>query len=126
MKRTRKVTCIICPVSCNAEVVITHTLKGGKAISIKNIECPRGETYVMNEIKAPVRDFFTIVKVKDAKISVLPVRTTGPIPKERIMDCSLELSKLVVKAPKKLGEVIVKNLLNLGVDIISTRDLEAV
>jgi CxxC motif-containing protein len=29
-----------------------------------------------------------------------------------------------VNAPVKLGEVIVKNILDLGVDIVATRDLD--
>lgn len=121
MRRTREVTCIICPFGCRARVV----LEGNKAVSVKNVECPRGEKYAISEVTAPVRDFFTTVKIEGAKVPVLPVRTTKPIPKDRIMDCSQALSKVVVKAPIRLGDVVVKNLLNLEVNVVSTRNLEA-
>lgn len=119
MKTAYEVTCTLCPISCKAKLF----LEGDKVISVKNLECPRGRTYVENEVKKPVRDFFTVVKVEGARVSVLPIRTTGPIPKQKVIDCSAELSKVVVKAPIKLGSIIVRNLLNLGVDVISTKDL---
>lgn len=122
MKKTFEVTCVICPIGCKAKVI----LEGERVVSVRNVECPRGEAYAINEVKSPVRDFFTTVKVEGARVPVLPVRTTGPVPKGRIMDCAVELSEVKVKAPMKLGSLIVKNLLNLGVDVISTRDLEAV
>ena len=115
-----EVTCIICPMGCRAKVIFEK----GKALVVKNVECPRGENYAINEFKAPVRDFFTTVRVKGAKIHVLPVRTTGPIPKEKIMNCALELSQITVEPPVKLGAIVVKNILNLGVDVIATRDLD--
>jgi len=115
-----EVTCIICPVGCRARVVFEK----GKVLAVANVECPRGKTYATNELKAPVRDFFTTVMVRGARNRVLPVRTTGPIPKEKMMDCARELSKITVQAPIKLGTVVVENILNLGVDVIASRDLE--
>lgn len=120
MKRTYEVTCILCPISCKAKLF----LEGDEVISVENLECSRGKTYVENELKKPMRDFFTVVKVEGARVSVLPIRTSGPIPKEKMIDCSKELSKVIVKAPVKLGSIILKNLLNLGVDVISTQDLK--
>lgn len=119
--KTCEVTCIICPIGCKAKVILDE----GKVVSVNNIECPRGEAYAINEINAPVRDFFTTVKIEGARVAMLPIRTTGPIPKDKMMGCVRELSEVVVQAPIKLGSVIVKNLLNLGVDVISTRSLDA-
>ena len=119
-KEMRLVTCIICPTGCRARV----TIENGKITKIEDLECPRGEEYVGREIEAPVRDFFTTVRVKGATIPMLPVRSTQPIPKDRIMDCVLELANIVVEAPVKAGEIICKNPLGLGVDIVATRDLD--
>lgn len=98
---------------------------GGTVVSVMNLECLRGEAYVLNEVTAPRRDFFTIIQVTGASVPVLPVRTTGPIPKERLFDCARALADVVVRAPIRLGDVVVQNLLNLGVDVISTKDLDA-
>lgn len=122
MKETSEVTCIICPIGCKAKVILNR----GEVVSVEDIECYRGRSYAINETKAPRRDFFTTVKVEGAKTAVLPVKTTEPIPKDRMIDCSKALSGMVVKAPVKLGSIIVTNLLNLGVNVIATRSLETI
>ena len=121
-KEARVITCIICPVGCRARV----TMKNGKITEIEGLECLRGEEYVRRELEAPVRDFFTTVRIRGAMIAVLPVRSTQPIQKDRMMDCVLELANVVVDAPVQTGEIIAKNPLGLGVDIVATRDLDRV
>jgi len=121
-REVRVITCIICPIGCKAKV----TIENGKISKIEDVECPRGEEYVTREIEAPMRDFFTTVRIKGASIPVLPVRSTQPIPKDKIMDCVLELANIVVDAPVGAGDVIVKNPLGLGVDIVATRDIDRV
>ena len=120
MKReSHEITCIICPIGCRARV----TIDNGEITEIDNVECPRGEEHIRKEIEAPMRDFFTTVKVRGARIPVLPVRSTQPIPKEKLMECTLELAKMVLDTPIKEGDVIIENILNLGIDIIATRNL---
>lgn len=121
-KEARVITCIICPVGCIARV----TIENGKITEIEGLECPREEEYIRRELEAPVRDFFTTVRIKGAAIPVLPVRSTQPIPKDKILDCVLELANVVVAAPVEAGEIIVRNPLGLEVDIIATRDLDRV
>jgi len=121
-KEVRVLTCIICPVGCKARI----TIENGKISKIEDLECQRGEEYVTRELEAPVRDFFITVRIKGAKIPVLPVRATQPIPKDKILDCVSELADVIVDTPVKAGDVIAKNLLGLGVDIIATRDLDRV
>ena len=119
-KEVRVITCIICPVGCRARV----TIENGKISKIEDLECPRGEEYVRRELEAPVRDFFTTVRIEGAAIPVLPVRATKPIPKDKIMDCVSELASIVVAAPIQTGEIIAKNPVGLEVDIVATRDLD--
>ena len=116
---TREITCIICPVGCRASV----SLRNGEVLEIKNLECPRGEKYILQEVKAPMRDFFTTVRVTNAPTQVLSVRSTGPVPKAKLKECALELAKIKVEAPVRLGDMIVKNILGLGVDIVATGDI---
>ena len=117
-KEVREITCILCPVGCKAIV----TTENEEAPKVESVECPLGEDYVLRELRAPMRDFFTTVRVKEAKVTILPVRATGPIPKGKIAECASELAKIRVDSPVKMGDVIVKNILNLGVDIIATRE----
>ena len=119
-KEVRVITCIVCPMGCKAKL----TLENGKISKIEDVECPRGEEYVRRELEAPVRDFFTTVRIKGASTQVLPVRSTQPIPKDKMLDCALELANIVFNAPVEAGEIIVKNPLSLEVDIIATRDMD--
>ena len=121
-KEVRAITCIICPVGCKARV----TIENGKILKIEDVECSRGEEYVGRELEAPVRDFFTTVRIKGASTPVLPVRSTQPIPKDKILNCVLELVNVVVDAPVEAGDVIFKKPLGLGVDIVATRDMNRV
>lgn len=123
MKReVRVITCIVCPIGCKAKV----TIEDGRISKIENVECPRGEEYAEKEFEAPVRDFFTTVRIKGARVPVLPVRSTQPIPKDKVMECVLALANLVVNAPVEAGDILVKNPLGLAVDIVATREMSRV
>ncbi|MEM2282016.1 MAG: DUF1667 domain-containing protein [Candidatus Hadarchaeales archaeon] len=119
-ERTLEITCLLCPLACKARV----STRDGEVVEIQNIECERGKGYVSREVRDPVRDFFTTVRVRGAKIPVLPVRATGPVPKGKLMECLSELAKVEVEAPVRLGDIVVKNILGLGVDIVATRNLD--
>jgi CxxC motif-containing protein len=119
-EETREVICILCPVGCK----IIAEMRGGEILSLRNAGCRRGIDYAEREIKSPVRDFFTTIMVKNGRLPVVSVRSTGPVPKSMLMRCASELANIVIPAPVKIGDVIVKNLMNLGVDIIATRDVE--
>ncbi|HDH43865.1 MAG TPA: DUF1667 domain-containing protein, partial [Thermococcus sp.] len=47
-------------------------------------------------------------------------------PKEKIKDVIDALKEVVVEAPVKMGQVILKNVGNTGVDVIAERDMERV
>jgi CxxC motif-containing protein len=70
----------------------------------------------------PLRDFFTVVRVRGG--GVVPVRSTGPIPRERLLEASRELARLEVEGPIRVGEVLVRNLLGMGVDVVATGEVE--
>lgn len=120
-REERLVTCIVCPVACKAKV----TVKNGKISKIDDVECARGEKYVTDELQKPMRDFFTVIKMKGAMVAVLPVRSTQPIPREKLLDCSQELIDVVVEAPVEMGQIIMENILGLDVDIISSREVRS-
>lgn len=116
----REVVCILCPMGCRINVEI----KDGEVVKIEDAGCSRGRDYSIQEVKSPVRDFFTTVRVEGGRIPVLSVRSTEPVPKNMLMACALELAKIVVSAPVRLGDTIVKNILNLRIDIVATKDVE--
>ena len=57
---------------------------------------------------------------------MVSVKTAHDIPKEKIMDIMASIEHVTVAAPVKIGDVIVANAGDTGVDIIATKDIAAV
>ena len=69
--------------------------------------------------------FTTVVRVKGAEnIKVMPVKSTKPIDMNLWVECSKALGRLYVGVPMRIGDVICKNILNTGVDIICTKNID--
>lgn len=70
------------------------------------------------------REIFTsIVRIKGSKYKVVPVKSSKPIEKGLLIECSKALSRIHVGAPLKIGDVICRNILNTGVDIICAKNI---
>ena len=118
--RTREVICIECPESCR----ITATMRDREIVDIQNAKCERGKEFCIKEVTSPVRDFFTTVRIRRGEIPVLSVRSTQPIPKNMLFDCAAKVAKLEVTAPVRIGETLIRNILNLDINIIATKTVE--
>lgn len=68
--------------------------------------------------------FTTLVRVKGAKYSVAPVKSSKPLDKSLWLECSKALSRLYLGAPTRIGDVVCINILNTGVDIICTKNVK--
>jgi CxxC motif-containing protein len=121
MMETREITCIGCPVGCLVKVGIDN----GGILKIEGFTCARGEAYARKECTNPTRIVTSTVLVENGVLSVLPVKTATDIPKGKIFDCMRQLKGLKVKAPVKIGDVILRDVAHTGVDIVATRDVEA-
>jgi len=111
--------CITCPLGCQLEVDYDKS----KIIGVTGNTCPRGGAYAEKEIFHPERVVTTTVKISGADPSLLPVKTSGSVPKGLTSKIIEEAFKLEVKAPVRVGDVIIKNVLSTGVDLVATRNL---
>ena len=100
--------CIKCPRGC------TLNIDNG---NITGNLCPRGLDYAKEELTCPMRIVTALVKVGDSLIA--PVKTTREVPKDRIFDV-LEVLKTIHLSSANIGDIILTNILDLGVDIIVT------
>lgn len=116
----KELVCIVCPVGCR--LIVEKSSEGNLTVSGNN--CVRGIKYGLNEATNPTRVLPTTIKIKNGLLSRLPVRTAEAIPKDLIFKCMSELQKIEVEAPIKMGSVIIKNILDTGVDIIATRNMD--
>lgn len=67
----------------------------------------------------------TLVRIKGSDLcNVVPVKSSKPLNKKIWIECSKALSRIHVGPPIKIGDVVCKNVLNTGVDIICTKNIE--
>ena len=107
--------CIVCPKGC-------HIVVDGENIS--GYTCLRGLNYVKQESIDPRRTLTTTVKVNDENIRVCPVKSSDTLPKDKLFVSMEEINKISVNLPIKLHQVVIKNILNTGVDIITTKEIK--
>lgn len=107
--------CIVCPKGC-------HIVVDGENIS--GYTCLRGLNYVKQESIDPRRTLTTTVKVNDENIRVCPVKSSDTLPKDKLFASMEEINKISVNLPIKLHQVVIKNILNTGVDIITTKEIK--
>ena len=96
--------CICCPKGCHLHY---------KNNEISGYTCLRGKEYGLQEAIAPKRIVTSTFKVNSSTINVLPCKTSGPIPKEKIFLVMAEINKLNVDLPIKMNQVLIKNVLSL-------------
>ena len=107
--------CIVCPKGCRIMVDPSGSITGNS--------CKRGLEYAQKELTAPERTITSSVKLIGSKdAGRCPVRTSTAIPKEKISELADFLKTVEVAVPVKVGDVIVKNVLGTGADIIATYD----
>lgn len=70
--------------------------------------------------------FTSLVRCKETnQIDVVPVKSTQPIDIELFVPVSRVLSRIYVGKPIHRGDVICTNVLNKGIEIVATKDMEA-
>ena len=114
----RKLTCIVCPLGCE----MTVQTEDKKVLSVTGNTCPRGKQYAIDECTNPVRTVTTTARTSAG--GVIPVKTDRPIPKELMLACMREIDRSVVSLPAHIGDVVIENLLQTGVNIVVTANME--
>ena len=116
---THKFICIGCPMGCDLTVTVD-----GDNISVIGNTCKRGEDYAKKEVTRPMRVLTSSVKVDGGEDPVVSVRTNCDIDKDKLFECMKVIKDTTVKAPIKIGNVLIKNILNTSADIIATKDVD--
>lgn len=80
--------------------------------------CKRGAMYGKEEFTHPKRCVTTLVQMKSGDVASCKTSTT--IPKERIFDVVKFIGGLKVPDDVKIGDVVAKNVLDLGADVVIT------
>jgi len=112
----KRIICIECPKGCVLEADMDS-----KPVRITGNLCPKGEEYAVSEIENPERILTSSVLAEGLALKMVPVRTDKPIPKKDLLKAMEEIKKIRLKKAVAAGDVVLKDLLGLGVNLIATR-----
>ncbi len=119
---TKQLTCVVCPAGCRMTVTLDDA---GSVQKVEGNTCVRGKSYAESEITHPVRTLTSTVAVRmDGGKKMLPVRTNKPIPKESLFEAMKIIASLTVNAPVHTGDVIYKDFIEEGTDLVACKDFE--
>lgn len=110
----RDLTCIICPRGCSLCADIQEN-----QVTVIGNACPKGQEYAINECTNPVRTVTATVRVSNRHNTMVSVKTSVPVAKNKMMDVMKVLRETRVEAPISIGNVILKNI--CGSDIVTTK-----
>ena len=119
MKR-KELICIGCPMGCP----IVVEMEDGKVLSVTGNTCLRGESYARKEVTNPTRIVTTTVRVDGGKVPMINVKTERDIPKDKIFECIAALRGVTMKAPIHIGDIILENVADTGVNIVADGNVE--
>ncbi len=120
MGKKVEITCISCPMGCDVELEIDDN---DQIECMEGATCKAGEKYVRNEYYNPTRTLPTTARVKNGVLPLVPVKSKDPLPKGLLEKAMIEIAKVEIEAPVKLGDVVVENILDTGVNIVATREM---
>ncbi len=111
----KEMICIVCPVGCHMSV--------DSNMNVFNNKCKRGEVYAKKELTNPTRMVTSTVRIESALQARIPVKTMDAIPKGKIFELMEMLADVTLKAPVKRGHVVIENVFDTGVEIVTTASL---
>ena len=118
----RRLTCIICPKGCSLRV----RLEAGRVTLVEGNHCKRGAQYAEKEVTNPTRIVTTIIPVRGGREKMLSVKTRTDIPKAKVQACMRALKNVTAEAPVQIGNVILADVAETGVDIIATKEISEI
>ncbi len=114
-----EVICVLCPKGCLLDVNVSDGV-----LAVYGQGCPNGEKFASEEWYHPVRILCTTLKTDSRLFQRISVRTTLGIPKDALMTVMDALKDVIVKLPVQCGDIVVRNILGLGADVVVTQTVK--
>ncbi|MEG2782298.1 MAG: DUF1667 domain-containing protein [Oscillospiraceae bacterium] len=118
----KDLVCVACPLGCPIKVTLDNN---GIVTDVTGNTCKRGYEYAHTECTNPTRSLTSTVKVVGGKLPVVPVKSSAALPKGILFECMKVINTACLKAPVKIGDVVVKDILNTGIDIVATNEVKS-
>jgi len=115
----KEMICVGCPMGCYLSVdYVGETIRG-----VTGNRCRVGLEHAEKECFNPERTLTTTVNVQGGNLPLVSVRTSKPIPKNRIFEAMALLAKVEIEAPVKIGEEIIHNIFDTNVSVVATKNI---
>ncbi len=111
-----RLTCLLCPIGCELEVETD-----GERIDVRGHQCDKGPDFAAEEVLRPKRNLAASVPLRGTSDRMVSVRLSDRVPRELLFPILAEIAILRPAAPVRRGDVLIKNVLGSGVDVIATR-----
>jgi CxxC motif-containing protein len=121
----KELICVICPNGCQLQADIQE----GEQLVVTDVTgnlCDKGPEWARQEIVNPMRTIASNVLVEQGDFPLVSVRTDSPIPLKNIFDVMKEIKASRLKAPVKIGDIIIEKVAGLPCNIIATRNVQRV
>lgn len=110
--------CITCPKGCHLKVDEENDY------AVTGNSCPRGAEYGKNELKNPKRVITSTVRTNSDEHPRCPVKTAGAVAKGKMFDVMALLDDITLTAPIKVGDIVIENVLDTGINIVACKNIE--
>jgi CxxC motif-containing protein len=121
----KELICVICPNGCELKA----TIEEGPQMVVREITgelCDRGPVWAEQELLNPVRTIASSVIVVGGDYPLVSVRTDAAIPLKSIWNVMKVIKSIEVKAPVRIGEVLIKAPAGTSCNVIATRHINEV
>ena len=113
----KELICIVCPKGCHLQV------DEDRDYAVSGNSCPRGAEYGKMELTHPTRVVTSTVRCTGGSRPRCPVKTSGPVPKDKIFAVMAALDGVELAAPIRIGQVVIPNVCGTGVDIVAAKNI---
>ena len=110
--------CICCPTGCHLTIKIEND-----KIEVTGNRCPRGDNYARQEVSDPRRTVTATIAAAGNPHCRIPVKSSEPVPRAMIPDLLEELYAMQIPLPVTLGQILLKDYRQTGIDIVATRSM---
>jgi len=123
MTETRRLTCIGCPIGCPLR--LEHD--GAVIKEVSGNECDRGAKYARQEFTDPRRSLSTTVAISGARWPRLPVKVSGPVEKDKVLEAVRKIHALKLEAPIQKGQILIRDLMGeKDLHVVASRSMQRI
>ena len=120
MSETKTCTCISCPLGCEVTVELEHVDDEIKITSVTGYTCIRGKHYAVQEVTDPVRMVTATISIPD-RLLPASVKTSKPVPKNRMKDVLDCIANCALEAPVYVGDIAISHVAGTDADVVITK-----